>query len=218
MAFNPNTVDNQLVGATDRARQGGSSHTVLLWNGRLIAFLRQMQIQTPTGVGPGVVPIHPLDAPYPVELITPMAATMGTIVLEMYELFGAKVWERLAGLNGTNDVTSSGARGPVDIVGIYRAVSNTDKPLRIVKVVKPPQIRGKSMKPYTEEYNNVVVASVEDGETIEIGTMEVLKRMTVNYTHVTRNGENDVLKKTDSLGTITDAANGLSASGVGQFG
>lgn len=204
MAFDPSTVNNQLVGAKDRARIAGSSHTVFLWDGDLIAFARQVAVQTPTGVGPGVVPIHPLDSPYPVELITPMAATMGSITFELYELFGAKVWERLASLQGTSTTN----RGPVDIVGIYRAVANSAKPIRIIKVIKPPQIRGKTMANYTEEYNNVVVSAVEDGETIEIGTMEVLKRMQINYTHVTRNGKNDVLQtSTVSLGTQINSGN-----------
>ena len=95
--------------------------------------------------------------------------------------------ERLAGLGkATGD-------GPVDIVGIYKAIANTAKPIRVFKYVKPPSIRGRQMRPYTEEYHNVIVASVEDGETIEVGTMEVLKQVQLQYTHMTRGGRNNVL-------------------------
>lgn len=187
--------DNILRGARDRARVGGSGFTTFLWENQIIAFARQVSIQSPTGVGPGTVPIHPLDRPYPVELVTPMAATMGGITLELYELYGANVWERLAGLG-------SGGSGPVDLVGIFRAVANATRPIRIVKMIKPPRLRGALLATssggskanyYTEEYHNCVVSQVEDGETIEVGTMEVLKRMTVNYTHLTRGGRNNVL-------------------------
>jgi hypothetical protein len=132
-----------------------------------------------------------MDTPYPVELVTPMAATMGTITLELYELYGANVWERLTGLAGNN----GGGRGPVDIVGIFKAVANMSKPVTVFKYIRSPSIRGKPFRTYTEEYHNVVVSQVMDGETIEVGTMEVLKQMTLNYTHLTRGGRNDSLVK-----------------------
>jgi hypothetical protein len=178
---------NQLVGSTDRARIAGSGFTVFTWANSPILYARQVSHQSPQPVGPGPVSIHPMDTPYPVEIITPQAASAGTITLDLYELFGSQVWERLAGLGkATGD-------GPVDIVGIYKAIANTAKPIRVFKYVKPPSIRGRQMRPYTEEYHNVIVASVEDGETIEVGTMEVLKQVQLQYTHMTRGGRNNVL-------------------------
>lgn len=179
--------DNELRGAKDRARTGGSGFTVFTWQEQIISFARQISHQSPQPVGPGVVPIHPMDTTYPVEIITPMATTMGSITLELYELYGAQVWERLAFLGGSN------GDGPVDLAGIYRAVSNTPDPIRIAQIIKPPRIRGRLMPPYTEEYHNCVIATLDDGVTIEVGTMEVLKRLTVNYTHLTRGGRNDLL-------------------------
>jgi hypothetical protein len=67
------------------------------------------------------------------------------------------------------------------------------------------------MDPYTEEYHNCVVSMVTDGETIEVGTMEVLKQMVVNYTHLTRGGRNDLLKKTN-LGNVRDASDNAPVS------
>lgn len=192
---NPLTGDtvgtNQLEGSRNRARVGGSGFTVFAWNNKPILFARQISHQSPAPVGPGTVPIHPMDTPYPVELITPQAATMGTITLELYEVYGSNVWERLAGLG---DSTGS---GPVDIVGIFKTVADMKSPVRIFKYIRPPSIRGKIMTPYTEEYHNCVVSQVMDGETIEVGTMEVLKQMVVNYTHLTRGGRNDVLTRTN---------------------
>lgn len=180
---------NDLSGRRNRARVGGSGFTVFAWMNQPILFARQISHQSPAPVGAGTTPIHPMDTPYPVELVTPMAATMGTITLELYELYGSNVWERLSGLAGANN------QGPVDIVGIFKAVSNMGQPVTIFKYIRSPSIRGKPFDTYTEEYHNCVVSQVVDGETIEVGTMEVLKQMVVNYTHITRGGRNDVLTK-----------------------
>lgn len=204
---------DNLVGARDRARVGGSGFTVFTWDDKPILFARQVSHSSPDPVGGGVVEIHPMDEPYPVELITPQAARMGTIVLDLYELYGAQVWERLASYLGGDPAGTSSNRpdsvngkgnGPVDIVGIFNAVSNSPNPIRIVKYIKPPQIRGKTMRPYTEEYHNCVISQVADGEQIQVGTMDVVKQITVNYTYMTRGGRNPMRdRKSTNLGGIT---------------
>lgn len=195
-----------LIGAQNRARVAGSGFTVFTWDNKPILFAQQIEHVSPQPVA-GVVPIHPMDEPYPVELITPQAANMGAITLELYELYGAQVWERLATyLGGDSKATGSG-KGPVDIVGIFRAVANTPNPIRIIKYVKPPQIRGKKMRPYTEEYHNCVVSSVADGERISVGTMEIVKQLVVNYTYMTRGNQNPVIDGTRSanLGGVNNS-------------
>ena len=198
-----NPGNNELSGRRNRARVGGSGFTVFAWMNKPSLFARQISHQSPAPVGPGTVPIHPMDTPYPVELVTPMAATMGTLTLELYELYGSTVWERLKELGPPQGQS----RGPVDIVGIFKAVSNTPTPITIFKYIRSPSIRGKRFKTYTEEYHNCVVSHVMDGETIEVGTMEVLKQMVVNYTHITREGVNDVLTKTNLGAANIGAAN-----------
>lgn len=186
-----------LNGAQNRARVAGSGFTVFTWDNKPILFAQQIEHQSPMPVA-GVVPIHPMDEPYPVELITPQAANMGQIVLELYELYGAQVWERLADyLGGDSKVTGTG-KGPVDIVGIFQAVANTPNPIRIIKYIRPPAIRGKKMAPYTEEYHNCVISSVLDGERISVGSMEITKQLTVNYTYMTRGNQNPVVDGTRS--------------------
>ncbi len=167
-----------LLGATSRARVGGSGATYFSWDGNLIAFARQIQHTSPRPVA-DPAPIHPLDSPYPVEIITPLAAGMGTLSVELYELYGQQAWDRLKWIAGS-----------VDIVEIFYRVANTPNPITMVKYIKPPRIRGKTMLPYTYEYHNCVITDVGDGETIEVSTMEVLKTVTVAYTHVTRGGKN----------------------------
>ncbi len=111
------------------------------------------------------------------------------------------VWEQLEGL-GRND-----GKGPVDIANIFRAMANTPTPVHIYKFIRPPSIRGTKMDPYSEEYHNIVVSTVTDGETIEVGTMEVLKQITVNYTHLTRGGANQLLNTKQTLGTRNSGEN-----------
>ena len=41
-------------------------------------------------------------------------------------------------------------------------------------------------KNYTEQYFNCVISDFTDGETITIGTMQIYKRITINYTHYIR--------------------------------
>lgn len=118
-----------------------------------------------------------MDSPYAVEIMTPAASNIGTLTLELYELYGEKVWERLAGLAGTTD-----------LVSIFIKVAQLNKPINIVKYILPPAKGGVFPAPTTEIYHNCVITNVLDGETIEVGTMEVMKQIEVAYTYATRDG------------------------------
>lgn len=190
-------IGNNRVGAKrGRARVGGSAFTVFTWNSNPILYARQISHQSPTPVGPGTTPIHPMDTPYPIELITPQALTMGTLTLELYELYGSNVWERLDATLGRKS-----GEGPVDLAGIFQSMAARSDPVRIVKYIRPPKLSGAQHHAYTEEYHNCVISQVMDGETIEVGTMEVLKTMVVNYTHITRNAKNQMLTRSTLGGT-----------------
>jgi hypothetical protein len=202
---------DDLTGARNRVRVGGSGFTVFTWDDKPILFAKQIDHVSPTPVAP-TREIHPMDEPYPVELVTPQAAGMGTLTLQLYELYGGQVWERLASYLGgdsaaaglTKDTVTGKGHGPVDIVGIFNAVANTPSPIRIVKYIKPPAIRGKTMRPYTEEYHNCVISTVEDGEQINVGILEVVKNVVVNYTYMTRGGRNPMTeRRSANLGGIT---------------
>jgi len=98
---------------------------------------------------------------------------MGTMVIEIYELYGQKVWDKLQHLSNSDD-----------LVDIFHKVAQTNNPISMKKHINPPG--GANQKPYTETYHRCVITNVADGETIEVGTMEVLKQVTVAYTHMTR--------------------------------
>jgi len=121
--------------------------------------------------------IQPLNAQRPLEIITPGAATNGTITLTLVELYNFSVWQRFATLARSQD-----------IVDIFRKMASLDQGIHVTKTIRPPfkdaaDIRGGTGN-YWETFYNIVVASVEDGgETIDVRTMSIQKQMTLWYTH-----------------------------------
>ncbi len=200
-----------------RVRVGGSGFTIFTFGGQPITFCQQVSYTSPQPVGGGMSAIQPLDEPYPIEIITPAAAGPGQLVLNLFELFGSggvasKVWDRLGlvlgGKNGpfgsetqenatTNFNLTGNNRGgifmgAVDIVDIFvRQAQAEPAQLQIVKIIRPLGASGPAgspIQPYTEEYHGCVITNVADGEQITIGTMEVLKQITVSFRYLTRNG------------------------------
>lgn len=161
----------------NRTRVGGSGFTAFFWKTEPIGFCRQLAHVSPTPVGPGPTPIHPLDEPYPIDIVTPAAQNIGTLTMELYELYNRKVWDQLSDLTGE-----------LDLVNIFIKIAAEPHPINLVRVVSPPTIRGESPKNYFDIFHQSVVTNVEDGETIEIGTMELSKRISVAYTRMTRHG------------------------------
>src|SRR3954453_12203852 len=159
-----------------RTRVGGSGFTAFFWRSKPIGFCRQLAHTSPTPVGPGPTPIHPLDEPYPIDIVTPAAQNIGTLTMELYELYNQKVWDQLSLVAGSRD-----------LVNIFIAVAEAE-PITLVKVVFPPKLRGKTGNPYSDHFYHCVITNVEDGETIEVGTMEITKRITVAYTRTQRVG------------------------------
>jgi hypothetical protein len=173
-----------------RTRQGGSTFTVFLWAGQVIGFANQIALVSPTPVAQPA-PIQPMDSPYPVEIITPAATTMGTLTLQLTELYNKKVWERLAGLAGTPNLAN------IFITMASFGLSNQGQGISLAKLISPPPLSGvdpsKGNVPtqiqqnvpaqYGEIYQNVTIVNVEDGETITIGTQQINKNITVAYTN-----------------------------------
>jgi hypothetical protein len=185
----------------NRVRVAGSGFTVFSFMGQPIGFCQQVAHTAPTPVGPGAVAIHPMDEPYPIQVITPAAAGMGSLTLNLYELYNSKVWDRLGQEVGAQAITTlpsnqnsqslghSILSGAVDIADIFvRIAEQRPEDLKVVKYIRPPKIAGTPGNPYHEIFHNIVITNVIDGEQIEVGTMEVIKQITVGYTHVTRPG------------------------------
>lgn len=164
--------------ATPRTRIGGSGFTVFHWldpgqsgaggNTNLIGYAENVTVNPIQPVAAPEV-IQPLNAQRPLEIITPGAATNGTITLTLVELYNKSIWQRFATLANSQD-----------IVDIFRTMASRSQGVHVTKVIKPST----GDKNYWETFYNVVVASVEDnGETIDVRTMSIQKQMTLWYTH-----------------------------------
>lgn len=178
-----------------RTRVGGSAFTVFTWANNVIGFGQQIATVSPTPVGAGATPIQPMDSPYAIEIITPAAQTIGTITVQLKELYNQKVWEQLAGLAGSPDLVNIFIR-----VAAFGLTSQGGG-IQVAKIIRPPLLQGitptNPLSPsaltkiqagnqaYGEIYNNVVITNVQDGETIDISTMDINKTITMAYTSVT---------------------------------
>jgi hypothetical protein len=190
------------VTTRSRVRVGGSGFTIFTFAGQPIAFAQQVSHTSPTPVGPGPVAIHPMDEPYPVQVITPAASGMGSLTLNLYELYNSKVWDRLGAqlgftgggaLGGSSNEAFSGGfgnailSGAVDLVDVFiRIAEASPGTTNVVKYIRPPKLQDVQQEPYAEQYHNCVITNILDGEAVEVGTMEVIKQITVAYTHMTR--------------------------------
>jgi hypothetical protein len=200
----------------NRVRTGGILTTFNVF-GAPIAFCQQVAYQSPQPVGQGASAIQPMDEPVPIEIITPYAAGMGQITLNLYELFGyggnsSKVWDRLGvGPAGTSTAGSvdeggsfattslgSGSGGvfasAVDIVDIFILQAQMDpSALKVVKYIFPLSVGGAPGQQIntliTEEYNGCVITNVIDGEQIDVTTLEIIKQITIGFRYVTRGGD-----------------------------
>lgn len=182
-----------------------------------------MQHTSPVPVGQGVSAIQPMDEPYPVELITPAAAGMGQITLNLFELFGSngktsKVWDRLGFGNGTGTTpfgkvgqgdtsqflnlggSSAGLNnspdtqyfmGAVDIVDIFiQQAQIAPEHMQVVQIFRPPaNPSNPNPKPSYIQYVGCVITNVQDGETIDVGTLEIIKQITVAYRYQLRDSQ-----------------------------
>ncbi len=219
-------------------RRGGSGFTVFVFGGMPIAFAQQISNQSPSFVSQPSV-IQPMDEPYPVEILTPVAAGVGTMVLSLYDLWArtpndiTKVWDRL-GLNGsapgstsytipgavpTNPGSSQGYGSLGGNAGIFTSASDivdiaiqqaqaTPSQMRIVEYIRqiPNMGNGVVNGQATTTganvgyvmYHGCTIVDVRDDETVNVGTLEIIKTITVNYTYSTRSnpsaGTNFALK------------------------
>lgn len=203
---------------TNRVRVGGSGFTIFAFGGQPIVFCQQVAHTSPQPVGNGISAIQPMDEPFPVEVITVAAAGMGQLTLNLYELYGqgttSKVWDRLGSsikggggigsnpFGATNYLNQSSMvqlnqdgvfQGATDIVDIFvRQAQANPSQLNITKIIRPlATTSGGTTSPYVEHYHGCVITNVIDGEQIEVGTLEVIKQITVAYRFVTRDGKSN---------------------------
>jgi hypothetical protein len=171
-----------------KSRIVGSGNTVLqAQDGKNIAFLKSVQDTPPTplggGAGGSAVVIQPLDAQYPVEIVTSNAVGAGTLTLTLIEVWEEEAWQRIIGYKDAKSLVGETAvRGANDsrIIPRKGVFDLNTGDLKLTKIITTPSgvTRGKV-------YTGCVITNVEEGETVEIGSMTKDVTVTVMYTKVT---------------------------------
>lgn len=172
-------------------RVPGSGFTIFQWEKQLIGFAENVRVQ---GVRPVAepVPIQPLNAQRPLEIVTAGAHGAGSITLTLTELYGRSVWQRLRFLARSQD-----------IVDISRRIAELNQGIEVTKVVRPHNASNAPF--YHETFYNVVVASVDDDEDLNITTMTLPKTMNLMFTHSRKswiNGGNYLFSRDVRQGSV----------------
>ena len=126
-----------------------------------------MQDTPPTPVATAQA-VQPIDEPVPLEIVTAMAVGVGTLRAQFYELWNAPVWAELPGLSGTYNL--------LDVLKRQITLGT----ITMQKVIKSPTgvMRARV-------YHNVVIVDIDEGESVNIGTMTLPKTLTFQYCYTT---------------------------------
>lgn len=159
-----------------QVRVVGSGFSTLKFNNKEIAWLDSFSDsgQRPQN-GPSRTDheaIYELsDLSHPKEIITPYILGPGTITCTIRELWNQQVWEHLAGFD-SNDHTI------IDIFDKMRAMSSA---ITCESIIRAPggATRGKL-------FHNCIVTQIPDGDDVSIGTLSVMKSLSIMYTHSTK--------------------------------
>lgn len=183
---NPNNVTNQ----PSTFRVGGSGFTAFQWSGSVIGFAQTVAHQSPQPVAAPSA-IQPLDQQYPMQILVPAAIGAGTLQVQLFELYNQAVWDNIMAITDlTTGVGTAGAKTIYnDLSEVFLRLSALNKPISASKIVYPPNagVRGgQTTKFYAELYHGCMITDIRNDETIQIGTMEVIKNMTIMYTYMTR--------------------------------
>lgn len=188
----PSNNPNNNTNLPNTFRVGGSGFTAFHWNGSVIGFAQAVGHQSPQPVAQPVA-IQPLDAARPLQVLVPAAIGPGTLQLQMFEMYNSAVWDRIIAIldNNSNLTTNGIPKSGVynDLVDVFLRMSAIGKGITASKIVYPPNagVRGgPKLRHYAEQFHNCTITDIRDDENIQIGTMEVVKSMTIMYTKMTR--------------------------------
>lgn len=158
-------------------RVGGSGFTVFLWDNKPIAFAQSVTHNAPRPVATSTE-IQPLDARYPLAIITPGAIRSGSFEIQIFEMYNSNVWDDFVKTSGL-----------VDLSEIFLDLAARNTPVSMMRVINPPKtLEGQAQKPYGYIYYNCVIMDGMFNEPIDVTTMQIVKNLTVGYTHSSKIG------------------------------
>lgn len=172
-------------------RVGGSGYTVLHWKGSPLLYCRTLTETPPRLVGGGTADIQGIDDYAPREIVFARAAGSGSMTLEVFEKWEREVWEHLSddwrgvGIDNIGAADDDNDRDkPRDTIVDLMKKSARDGSVSCFKIIKPP---GRNRKRRKVVYHGAVITDFSMADPpITVGTMEVIKTITVSYTHSTR--------------------------------
>lgn len=190
---NPSNNPNSVTNTPTTFRVGGSGFTAFWWMGNVIGFAQAVGHQSPQPVAQPVA-IQPLDQQYPMQILVPAAIGPGTLQLQMFEMYNSAVWDQILAITDvTTGVGTAGQKAVYnDLSEVFLRLSALNKPINATKIVYPPNVGvrgGPKVRHYAELYHNCMITDIRNDENIQIGTMEVVKSMTIMYTRMTREFE-----------------------------
>lgn len=148
-------------------RIGGSGFTTMMWNGSRLAYL-QVMAETPPAPVATAQAVQPIDESVPLEIVTAMAVGVGTLKCTFYELWNEPVWQMLPGLEGT-----------INLLAVLKQQISLGT-VTMQKVIQSPTGIMRS-----KVFHNVVITDIDEGESVNIGTMTLPKTMTFQYCYST---------------------------------
>jgi hypothetical protein len=167
-----------LILPSTKVRVVGSGFTSFSYKGKALAFCEGVEDSGQrafSDLGQPYQFIHPLGASHPVEIATSRVLQGGTLMLTIRELWSTYVWEQLAGLAGSHNIT--------DIFALLARDSNY---VTCQTVIKPPGTESRPSQWRGKNYQNCTVVDINDGDTITVGSLAVTKGITIAYTHTTK--------------------------------
>lgn len=185
-------------------RVGGSGFTAFVWDGKPIAFANNVTHNAPMPVS-RAVEIQPLDSRYPLQIITPGAITGGSFQVSLFEMYNQNIWDDFVKTSGL-----------VDLSEIFLDLAARNNPVSMIRVINPPKVLdGKQQQPYGYMYHNCVIMDSMFNETIDVTTMQILKSLTIGYTHSTKVGNVKDFAKTNT--GIVGGSTGIYGGTTGFF-
>jgi hypothetical protein len=168
-----------------------------MWENYIIGYAQAVGLTSPQPVAPPVA-IQPLDQQYPMQIIVPAAIGPGTLQVQLFEMYNNKVWDEIMLVT---DLTHTDALGEKpnsiynDLSEIFLRLSALAKPVTAQKYIYPPNagvhpnptnnVLG-NQNAYCDVYYNCMITDIRDDENIQIGSMEIVKNITIQFTNTIR--------------------------------
>lgn len=175
-----------------QVRNGGSGLTTFYFNNQPIAFARGVQVQAPTPVAAPEA-IQPMDAPNPIEILTPQAIGPVQLQVQVFERFQTKIWDQIIDILDSNPPAhdnQSNKLGDVtqyyDLRYVFNRLANiTGDGITCQKrITNPSKIGGTSF--YADVYHGVKITDIRDDENVDITTLSIVKNISMMATYSTR--------------------------------